>query len=512
MWRALRRRASKDLPRTVARAKLAAVSHRPIPHGALWALACLALAGCSDSETAIPHASGVRATTSGGVVEATASVSTSGNPTGETSTTGKGGSAASSTATTGTLTGSTATSSGGAATISTTSTTGVGKSTVLEQLKEYLAIGWDARPPVEDQPFASVPLDAADAATARVLIWEDYAANIREERQAETDAKAITLGEHTLRYDYTTFGDEPATGHSLFISLHGGGEADPSVNDEQWENQKILYQPDEGIYLAPRAPTNTWNLWHEPHIDPLFDRLITNLIVLAGVDPNRVYVMGYSAGGDGVYQLGPRMADHWAAAAMMAGHPNDAHPDSLRNLGFTIHVGGLDTAYDRNLVAEQWGTLLDDLQTDDPDGYPHYVEIHPDKPHWMDLEDAVALPWMAEFTRNPLPHRIVWLQDDVTHRRSYWLAVDAEHATAGSLIEAKLTGQSIDLESNRATSVLVRLSDELLDLDQAISISADGTSLYEGKANRTVAVLYTTTWERGDPALVFSAEVAVDVP
>ena len=38
------------------------------------------------------------------------------------------------------------------------------------------------------------------------------------------------------------------------------------------------------------------------------DRLIENLVVFEGVDPNRVYLLGYSAGGDGVYQLAPRMA------------------------------------------------------------------------------------------------------------------------------------------------------------------------------------------------------------
>jgi predicted peptidase len=91
------------------------------------------------------------------------------------------------------------------------------------------------------------------------------------------------------------------------------------VNDRQYENQKRLYTLSEGIYLAPRAPTNTWNLWHEPHIDRLFTRLIEDLIVLEEVNPDRVYVLGYSAGGDGVYQIGPRMADSWAAAAMMAG-------------------------------------------------------------------------------------------------------------------------------------------------------------------------------------------------
>ena len=41
------------------------------------------------------------------------------------------------------------------------------------------------------------------------------------------------------------------------------------------------------------------------------------------VDPNKVFLSGYSAGGDGTYQMGPMLAEWGAGAAMMAGHPND---------------------------------------------------------------------------------------------------------------------------------------------------------------------------------------------
>ena len=110
--------------------------------------------------------------------------------------------------------------------------------------------------------------------------------------------------------------------------MHGGGGAPARLNDSQWRNQINLYQPKEGVYLAPRAPTNTWNLWHQGHIDAFFQRIIENSIVFEGVDPNRVYIMGYSAGGDGVYQLAPRMSDRFAAASMMAGHPNETQPQA----------------------------------------------------------------------------------------------------------------------------------------------------------------------------------------
>ena len=49
----------------------------------------------------------------------------------------------------------------------------------------------------------------------------------------------------------------------MFISMHGGGGAPKQVNDSQWENQKRLYKLEEGVYVVPRAPTDTWNLWHD---------------------------------------------------------------------------------------------------------------------------------------------------------------------------------------------------------------------------------------------------------
>ena len=187
---------------------------------------------------------------------------------------------------------------------------------------------------------------------------------------AEVKDRVLKEGKLAMPFFYKIFGEKPKGGRSLWISMHGGGNAPAAVNDSQYENQKRLYQLAEGIYLAPRAPTNTWNLWHEAHIDRFFTRLIEDLVVLEDVDPDRVYVMGYSAGGDGVYQLAPRMADSWAAAAMMGGHPNGVSLLSLRNVPFALQVGANDGAYNRNKVAREYGEQLDKLQKDDPDGLP----------------------------------------------------------------------------------------------------------------------------------------------
>ena len=376
----------------------------------------------------------------------------------------------------------------------------------IAALTKYLSSDTDSRPTIDKQPFAVVPLTKADAETAQQLLWDDHIKYIRQSRAAEMKDRRLRDGKLDMPFFYEVFGDKPKTGRSLFISMHGGGNAPKQLNDQQWENQKRLYRPAEGVYLAPRAPTNTWNLWHEPHIDRLFARLIEDLIVFEDVDPNRVYIMGYSAGGDGVYQLAPRVADRLAAAAMMAGHPNDASPLGLRNIGFAIHVGALDGGYNRNKVAAEWGKKLDDLQKADPDGYVHVVKLHERKSHWMDREDAEAVPWMSKFTRDPLPKRVVWKQSGTTHARFYWLAVGPDDQKAGAEIVAGYTGQTITVETKDVTRLLVRLNDRMMDLDKPIRIIASSKEVFSGTVSRTVATLARTLAEYGDPAAVFSAE------
>lgn len=290
--------------------------------------------------------------------------------------------------------------------------------------------------------------------------------------------------------------------------MHGGGGAPAQVNDQQWDNQKRLYQPAEGVYVAPRAPSNEWNLWHQAPVDRLFERLIEDLVMCERVDPDRVYLMGYSAGGDGVYQLAPRMADRFAAASMMAGHPNDARPEGLRNLPFAIHVGGDDGAFDRNKVAAQWGVMLDALAQSDPGAYVHQVEVHAGKGHWMDREDASAVPWMAKYARNARPLKVVWVQDDVTHPRFYWLAVD--EPKQGQRLVVTRQGQEITIvEAPPSVAVRILLDDTMLDLDQDVRVTQDGKELFAGRVPRSKAVIERTLQDRYDPKAAFTAEVKI---
>lgn len=120
-------------------------------------------------------------------------------------------------------------------------------------------------------------------------------------------------------------GPKPPHGYTLFIGMHGGGGCDPEDNEEQYKNHQHLYQdqiPEGVIWFTPRSCEEAWDMWFKAYLVEFFNIVIKGFVLTGLVDPNKVFISGYSAGGDGTYHMTPMMADSWAGAAMMAGHPN----------------------------------------------------------------------------------------------------------------------------------------------------------------------------------------------
>ena len=101
--------------------------------------------------------------------------------------------------------------------------------------------------PLAKQAFAGVALTRADAKTSEQLLWQAQLLYLRKSRQAEMTARKIKHGQLEMPFFYAKFGTKPASGRSMYISMHGGGGAPKQVNDQQWENQKRLYRLKEGV-------------------------------------------------------------------------------------------------------------------------------------------------------------------------------------------------------------------------------------------------------------------------
>ena len=126
----------------------------------------------------------------------------------------------------------------------------------LGDLRAWLAKPVAERPALAGQPFAAAPLSRADAAAAQDLLWADHVASFKAERAAEVKARELREGELVMPFWYTTYGDKPADGRSLYISMHGGGSAPrPSTTSSMRTRSASIARPKASIWRRARRPT-----------------------------------------------------------------------------------------------------------------------------------------------------------------------------------------------------------------------------------------------------------------
>ena len=174
--------------------------------------------------------------------------------------------------------------------------------------------------------------------------WDAFKAAPDAELRKEFDANTVSTADRTSPYLWRKVGDKPANGWGLVIAMHGGGNAPKSVNDGEWRymfNGYYKDHPEAGgyIYLALRAPNDTWNGFYDDAISPMVERLILQFVKFEDVDPSRVYACGASHGGYGAFVIGPKIPYRFAAV-----HPA-ASPDRRRDRGrqpaeSPFHMGG----------------------------------------------------------------------------------------------------------------------------------------------------------------------------
>ena len=212
------------------------------------------------------------------------------------------------------------------------------------------------------------------------------------------DICTLTHGGASMRFLMECRGEPDETGRSpLYITLHGGGGGPAEGNDSQWFDMFEYYKEsvENGIYIACRGITDTWDLHFRPASYMLYDRLIQTMILNYGADANRVYLLGFSAGGDGVYQIAPRMADRFAAANMSSGHPNGVRLLNLSCCPISLQVGIRDYYdYDvmRSVRAAEFEKVLTGYRQTYGFGYEHRILVHVPAGHnYNDYGDSQCL-------------------------------------------------------------------------------------------------------------------------
>ena len=384
--------------------------------------------------------------------------------------------------------------------------------TLTKALTEYFA----ATPQQQAHWVFSKSLDSLlrkNEPAVRAAAWDAYkAAPTHADAKADFDAHQVRFGQYVSPYTLRTVGTKPASGWGLVIAMHGGGGAPKEVNDQQWGEMQHHYfdHPENGgyQYLALRAPNDTWNGFYDDYVYPLIANLIRQNTLFGGVDPSRVYLIGYSHGGYGAFSIGPKEPDLFAAIHASAAAPTDGETTAktLRNTAFSVWVGEHDLMYDRLSRDQKFAAEVKALRGDRADIYPVTTEIKLGHGH-SDLPDRDLLAGMTGIVRNPIPRELTWLMTDTVITDFFWL----QTKTPGKAreIDATCRGNKITVTTTPdIKSATVLLDSRLVDLSVPVDLTVNGKHS-EIRPTPSLRTLCETLKERGDPELAFTVRVGL---
>ncbi|MFK7768658.1 MAG: transglutaminase domain-containing protein [Mariniblastus sp.] len=369
--------------------------------------------------------------------------------------------------------------------------------------------------------FGAGDLDAANQLlrdnpqAARELAWQQYLVSpLGKQRKSDFDKNQVTFEKHLSPYTIKEVGKRPENGWPLFIAMHGGGGAPQKLNDSQWRHMQIYYKDQANVtgykYLALRAPNNTWNGFYDDYVYPLIENLIQQYVAFGDVDPNKVFIMGYSHGGYGAFAIGPKIPYRFAAVHASAAAPTDGQTTAktLRNTRFTFMVGERDTAYGRRERCEKFAKQVEELKSNSADDdYPVEFMYKEGFGHGG-LPDRDMISQMYDHVRNPAPKHVTWEMTDSVVDRFFWLAVD--NPSRGKMIDAKIDGNTIEVKTDKVDSFSIFLDQRLIDPSKPIEIKVDGKS-YEVEYKPNFKTLCQSIAKTADVNLSFDFEIKIEV-
>jgi transglutaminase-like putative cysteine protease/predicted esterase len=344
----------------------------------------------------------------------------------------------------------------------------------------------------------------------RRAVWEAYkAVPLHDKAKKDYEQNQVRFQQHVSPYVVRRVGKRPAHGWPLVIAMHGGGGAPQELNDSQWRVMQRYYRDQTSVtgyqYLALRAPNNVWNGFYDHYAPPLIVNLIRQFLLFGDIDPDKVYLIGYSHGGYGAFFIGPKIPDRSAAIHSSAAAPTDGaiSPRTLRNTRFTFMVGENDTDYGRRSRCEAFNEQLQKVKSDSKDAFPVEMELKKGFGH-RGLPDRDKIKEMYAFTRNPVPRHLTWDLTDPVITHFFWLSV-SQPAKGGS-IEAKVQDNRIDVTTGKIKQFALNLDSRLIDFSKPLRITLDGKE-QAVTAQPSFRTLCESMLERGDPQLAFTCRI-----
>ncbi|MDE7110909.1 MAG: hypothetical protein K2O38_03300 [Muribaculaceae bacterium] len=326
--------------------------------------------------------------------------------------------------------------------------------------------------------------------------------------------------------------------YPLFIYLHGSGP-----RDLEWGagfQLAGMFDDAPSVYFIPRIPNEgEYYRWYQRGKQWVWGRLLRAFLASEWADPDRIYLIGISEGGYGSQRLASFYADYLAAAGPMAGGEllENAPPENLRNIAFSLRTGADDEMFCRNLLTGYLAAELDSLSAANEGDYRHWVDVIPGYGHAIDYRPTA--PWLRGFERRHSPRRLTWENFPMdgryrsgfgnlqvirrsNHDESTRTVYDFEVEDNQIRLDARLVSYECVERDSRwgmpikfakhyvpvdSGAVRIFLDETMVDFSCPVTLTVNGREQFSGMVFPTVEDLHDSCAEFGDPRRLFPASL-----
>jgi predicted esterase len=249
----------------------------------------------------------------------------------------------------------------------------------------------------------------------------------------------------------------------------------------------------------------------------IFQAMFRDLARYYHFDPDRIYVTGLSQTGFWAWELGCTRADRFAGLAPMSAvtwELNGLHANLLAVPVYVLH-GAKDPVCK---VGPPRATCADLARIGVNVRYHELPNAAHDGGVWSTLPSA--LTWLKEQPRQRYPRRVSKSLQTAKDGWCYWLRIDrlddegtgkaGQKPVAG--IDGEIDGQAVRLHSDGVAKVTLCLASEMMDLDQPVTVTWNGTRVFEGKVERSLRTMLDLVYDKTDWKETFEAAVELKAP
>lgn len=190
-------------------------------------------------------------------------------------------------------------------------------------------------PAYTSEPPAPTEYAAPTATNTPVILSHPLLTEDLLDPGSHTPYSYLSSSDEEVRY-YLFLPDkfDPKMKWPLILFLHGHGAIGKKINRLFDTSLPELLESKEGfpfIVVSPQLPKGLWT----SHIDPV-DELIEHISPILSIDPQRLYLTGFSVGGYGAWRYALRYPQRFAALAPVASiaslAPNEPIPEDICTL------------------------------------------------------------------------------------------------------------------------------------------------------------------------------------